>query len=282
MIEGGNIRFKSHRAWEEIDRKTQRLYEQGLSLVANHVLKDGARVGSEELADFTKGFADAIYAKLLVVEETDGEGKPVKRERRRFANAAMTACRRAWFVAQRAEERKVPAVNPFAKMGLKTRSVGRAPRETPTATWLELETFRMKALELGHPSLATAALIAWEWLQREEHLFGAFEAAHYRPKERPNSVRIVHPKTGEEAWWPLHDERGELLFPELMAELDAHQEPNSLGTNDQTRSKGSEGGRTAAVDHGQRRTRLSAGDRQGDRSSRQVARRSLLCLVPPR
>ena len=213
--------FKSHRAWEEIDRKTQRLYEQGLSLVANHVLKDGARVGSKQLADFTKGFADAIYAKLLVVEETDGEGKPVKRERRRFANAAMTACRRAWFVAQRAEERKVPAVNPFAKMGLKTRSVGRAPRETPTATWLELETFRMKALELGHPSLATAALIAWEWLQREEHLFGAFEAAHYRPKERPNSVRIVHPKTGEEAWWPLHDERGELLFPELMAELDA-------------------------------------------------------------
>jgi hypothetical protein len=39
------------------------------------------------------------------------------------------------------------------------------------------------------------------------HLFGAFEAAHYRPKERPNSVPIVHPKTGEEAWWPLHDER---------------------------------------------------------------------------
>jgi hypothetical protein len=75
-----------------------------------------------------------IYAKLLVVEETDGEGKPVKRERRRFANAAMTACRRAWFVAQRAEERKVPPVNPFAEMGLKTRSVGRAPRETPTAT----------------------------------------------------------------------------------------------------------------------------------------------------
>jgi hypothetical protein len=34
-------------------------------------------------------------------------------------------------------------------------------------------------------------------------------------------VRIVHPKTGEEAWWPLHDERGEPLFPELMAELDS-------------------------------------------------------------
>ena len=31
--------------------------------------------------------------------------------------------------------------------------------------------------------------------------------------------------------WPLHDERGELLFPELMAELDGRQEPDSLGTN---------------------------------------------------
>jgi hypothetical protein len=52
-------------------------------------------------------------------------------------------------LAQRAEEKKVPASNPFAKIRLKTRSVGRAPRETPTATWVELETFRTKALELG-------------------------------------------------------------------------------------------------------------------------------------
>jgi hypothetical protein len=94
----------------------------------------------------------------------------------------------AWFIAQRAKEKKVPAVNPFAKMGLKTRSVGRAPWETPTATWVELETFWTKPLELGHPSLATAVLIAYEWLQREEHLFGAFEAAHYHPK----SARIVY------------------------------------------------------------------------------------------
>jgi len=64
-------------------------------------------------------------------------------------------------------------------------------------------------------------LLTWEWLQRQEHVFGAFEISHYRPTERPNSVRIVHPKNGEEAWWPLYDEMGEPLFPELMAELDA-------------------------------------------------------------
>jgi len=52
-------------------------------------------------------------------------------------------------------------------------------------------------------------------------LLGAFDATHYRPKERPDSVRIVHPKTGEEAWWPLFDNAGRALFPELMAELDA-------------------------------------------------------------
>jgi hypothetical protein len=218
--------FKSHRAWKDTDRKTQRLYEQGLSLVANHVLKDGSRVGSKKIANFTRGFADAIYAKLLVVKETDENGNVIMRERRRFANAAMTACRRAWFIGQRAEERLVPELNPFSKMGLKARKVGEAPRETPTATWDELVAFRAKAKELGYGSVATAALAAWEWLQREEHLFGAFRLSHYRPPERVDAVRVVHPKNGEEAWWPLFDEmqakpKAHPLFPELMAELDA-------------------------------------------------------------
>lgn len=212
--------FKGHQKWKEIDHKTQRLYEQGLSLFANHQLKDGTRAGSKQISDFTKGFVDAVYAKLLVVEEKNPDGTIVKRERRRFANAAMVACRRAWFVGQRAEEKKVPAVNPFSRMGLKTRAPGQAARETPTATWDELVAFRATAVTRGFQSIATAALVTWEWLQREEHVFGAFEIEHYRPKERPNSVKIVHPKNGEEAWWPLFDEAGEALFPELMAEID--------------------------------------------------------------
>ena len=213
--------FKAHQKWKEIDHKTQRLYEQGLALFADHELKDGTRAGSKQISQFTKAFVDAIYAKLLVVEEKDADGTPVERERRRFANAAMSACRRAWFVGQRAQEKHVPAINPFSRMGLKARSPGQGARETPTATWDELLAFRAAATKLGYGSVATAALVAWEWLQREEHVFGAFEITHYRPKERPNSVKIVHPKNGEEAWWPLFDETGEALFPELMAELDA-------------------------------------------------------------
>jgi hypothetical protein len=192
-----------------------------LALFADHKLKDGTRAGSKQLSQFSKAFVDAVYAKLLIVEEKDAEGNTIQRERRRFANAAMTACRRAWFVGQRAQEKLVPAVNPFSRMGLKARSPGKPVRETPTATWEELVAFRAAARKLGYGSVATAALVAWEWLQREEHVFGAFEITHYRPKERPNSVKIVHPKNGEEAWWPLFDETGEILFPELMAELDA-------------------------------------------------------------
>jgi hypothetical protein len=221
--------FKAHQKWKEIDHKTQRLYEQGLALFANHKLKDGSRAGSKQLSDFTKAFVDAVYAKLLVVEDEDVHGKKVKRERRRFANAAMTACKRAWFVGHRAQETKVPESNPFSKMGLKARAPGQPVRETTTATWDELVAFRMAAKKLGYSSVGTAALLTWEWLQREEHVFGAFEISHYRPRERPNSVRIVHPKNGEEAWWPLIDETREPLFPELMAELDAIKETTASG-----------------------------------------------------
>ena len=46
--------FKAHQKWTEIDHKTQRLYEQGLALFANHKLKDGSRAGSKQISDFTK------------------------------------------------------------------------------------------------------------------------------------------------------------------------------------------------------------------------------------
>ncbi|MFY9836674.1 MAG: hypothetical protein WAK55_09415, partial [Xanthobacteraceae bacterium] len=93
--------------------------------------------------------------------------------------------------------------------------------ETPTATYDELKVFRAKAKEMGFPSLATGALIAWEFLQRVEAIFSVFDVTHYRPKDHPNSVRVLHPKTNEENWVPLFDETGAPIYPELMAELDA-------------------------------------------------------------
>ncbi|MET4231212.1 hypothetical protein ABIB83_003366 [Bradyrhizobium sp. I1.8.5] len=212
--------FQAHQKWDEIDSNTQRQYRKSLALFANHELKDGSRVGSKQLSDFTKAFVDAVYGKLLVVTKVVSNGELIVRERRRYANVAMASCRRAWFVGQRAQEKMVPASNPFSRMGLKSSAPGRPIRPTPTATWDELVAFRAAATRLDYRSIGTAALLAWEWLQREQHVFGAFDISHYRPSERPNSVRIVHPKNGEEAWWPLLDETGAPLFPELMEELD--------------------------------------------------------------
>jgi hypothetical protein len=62
--------------------------------------------------------------------------------------------------------------------------------------------------------------LAWEWLQREEDIFGTFAVGHYRPKERPGAVRVLHEKTREENWIPLFDDSG-ALYPELTGELDA-------------------------------------------------------------
>jgi hypothetical protein len=85
----------------------------------------------------------------------------------------VTSIRLAFTMTSRRNPGKVPHINPFAAMGLQSSN-----RETPTATFAELESFRAKAIEMGLPSLATAALIGWEWLQREIDIFGTFEVNH--------------------------------------------------------------------------------------------------------
>jgi hypothetical protein len=208
--------FRADRRFTKLDAKTKRIHEVGFRMVGNYRLKDGRRLGQVRLTAIDTAIVDNLYDKLLIVREADANGKLVDRERRTSVNNAMKSCRRAWNVALRRHPRKVPMLNPFAKMGLMSSN-----RETPTATYAELQAFRAKAVEMGLSSLATAALIGWEWLQREEAIFSVLDVAHYRPKERPNAVHIVDPKTNEEGWFPLFDDEGIPLYPELMAELDA-------------------------------------------------------------
>src|SRR5262249_17226161 len=153
---------------------------------------------------------DVLYEKLLVVTETNADGTAIERERRTTINHAMKSCRRAWNVAARRNPSKMPLVNPFAQMGLRS-----SERVTPQANYDDLQSFRTKTLEMGLPSIATAALIAFEWSQREIDIFASFDVLHYKPKERPHAVRVLHEKTGEENWIPLFDEAGVPLFPEL-------------------------------------------------------------------
>jgi hypothetical protein len=179
--------YRADRRFTQLDARTRRNHEVGFRLVGGYTMKDGRRLGTMPVTSITTAVTDALYEKLLVVAETDSAGNVITRERRTTTNHAMKTCRRAWNVAARRNPGKLPLVNPFAKMGLKA-----SDRETPTATFEELQAFRAKAVEMGHPSLATAALIGWEWLQRERDIFATFDVAHYRPKERPHAVRVLH------------------------------------------------------------------------------------------
>jgi hypothetical protein len=208
--------YRADRRYTRLDVHTKRNHETGFRLVGGYVMTDGRKLGTMPLASITTAVTDALYEKLLIIKGTDAAGNVIERERRTTVNHAMKSCRRAWNVAARRNPGKVPAVNPFARMGLQS-----SDRETPTASFAELQAFRAKAIEMGLPSLATAALIGWEWLQREVDIFGTFDVTHYRPKERPHAVRVVHEKTGEENWIPLADDNGVPLYPELIEELDA-------------------------------------------------------------
>lgn len=219
--------FKESRKYTEIDDDTKRTYDQGLALAANHVRKSGVRFGETMLSSIDTESADKLYEKLKVVREKvkqqndAGESIEVDIERTRLAtaNASMRSCRRAWNVVHRLKPKIVPAANPFSRMGLKTDQ-----KETPAASYDELLIFMAHndAPAVDRASLSTAALVAWEWAQRPEHIFGKFEAVHYRPKDRPNQVLVVHPKNGANVWIPLFDpDSGVPLYPELMARLDA-------------------------------------------------------------
>jgi hypothetical protein len=167
--------YKSDRRFTKLDAKTRRNHENGFKLVGCHVLKDGRRLGQARVSAIDTAITDCLYEALLPIKDSEGN---VIGERRTTVNHAMKTCRRAWNIVARRHPGKLPLVNPFAQMGLRS-----SDRETPTATYEELMAFRAKAVEMGLPSLATAALIGWEWLQREVDIFATFSVSHYRPKE---------------------------------------------------------------------------------------------------
>ena len=188
-----------------------RVHETGIKMICEYELKDGRRVGSLRLSSIDTAFVDGLFGKLLF-KTIDGE----QIERRTTTNHAMKTARSAWNTVSRAQPRLFPSKNPFERMGLQSTS-----RETPYATFDELKAFRAKAVEMGLQSIATGALLAWEFLQREHHIYTAFMAEHYRPERHPGHVHVVNPKTGKGDWTPLLNKAGEPLYPDLMAELDA-------------------------------------------------------------
>jgi hypothetical protein len=208
--------YRGSRQFTKLPTRGRRDREASMRLVADYKLADGRRFGSVALRAVTPDVADLVFEKLLIVRETGADGTVIERERPGRMIMVMKHVRRAWQIAFRSNSSLVPLVNPFARMGLESKE-----KQTPAASYAELQAFRGKAREMGMPSLATAALINWEWCQRVKNVFASFSVEHYRPREYPNSAFVVHSKTNESFWMDLLDDKGVPIFPELMAELDA-------------------------------------------------------------
>ena len=188
-----------------------RVHETGIKMICEYLLKDGRRL-ERDVCRASTPHLSTNCSRSSSTRTVNGE----KIERRTTVNHAMKTARGAWNTVSRANPGLFPPRNPFEKMGLQSNS-----RETPHANFAELKAFRAKAIEMGHPSLATGALIGWEWLQREAHIFIRFVAEHYRPPDRPSHVYVINYKTSTGSWEPLFNAKGNALYPLLMAELDA-------------------------------------------------------------
>jgi hypothetical protein len=241
--------YRNSPQYQKLSMRQKGNYEYGLRIVSHHTLKPNpkglTRVGELRLADISPGTVDTLYAAIKVdrhptIDEIgntvmDADGIPVLREtpRLRRAQEAMKACRRAWNVARRIEPTTVPKENPFEKAEVEAPKAGK----TVPATWWQTLAFVEACDGMGFWSAGTAAMVAYLWFQRQEHVLGVPREdgritgllwADYRPKENPDCVIIRHPKTDEAVALPLYSATGRPLFPELTDRLDVAPRRSAL------------------------------------------------------
>ncbi|MGL3208318.1 tyrosine-type recombinase/integrase [Bradyrhizobium sp. BR 1433] len=194
--------------------ETRKSYDRMLKFISLVPLTDGRKFGQLSLKSISPAAADRLYEKL--------KASP-RGERPRTALLAMQVAKRAWNVAYRAESKLVPANNPFRKMDIEYRA-----KPTKIFSYENLRAFVAKADELGEQSIGTAALIAFNWLQREVDIIGRITWSRFRPADAPDFVRIIHFKTGAEYDVPLYDADGSHLWPDLTPRLDAAERHGTL------------------------------------------------------
>lgn len=132
---------------------------------------------------------------------------------------------------------------------------------------------------MGLPSLATAALIGWDQLQREVDNFATFDVSHYRPKDQPNMVCAIDEKTRSESWIPLFDGSGAALHPELIAELEAIK-GDRIGGSMLSRDWGNRGPWPTWQKPDQADFTHMSRKGKGSDSCRRAARRTVVHVVP--
>lgn len=191
--------FEKHPKYLTCAPKTQDGYRDGLKLIEDHALDDDlGRVGDIPARSIEPYHADEIHERLKSGGKTGN--------RLATANAAMRAARRMYSLALR---KRLVDINPFAKMDLPGTGGNTRPVERP-----EVERFIAAADRIGLPSIGTAAMIAFEFCQREGDVI-ALGWSQYRPGAE---MQIRQHKTGQMIWVQLFDAEGE-LFPGLIGRL---------------------------------------------------------------
>jgi hypothetical protein len=64
--------YRSDRRYTRLDPKSRRNHETGFKLVGNYSLKDGTRLGARRVSLIDTNVTDALYEKLLVLRDDDG------------------------------------------------------------------------------------------------------------------------------------------------------------------------------------------------------------------
>lgn len=205
-------KFQFSEKYKKCEPETRRHYDAGLKLISEFKRKSGLRFGATMVTEIKPHHTDTLFEKLCAGGKTGN--------RTTTASHAIRAMRRAWNVVARAHPTVVPEANPFRSV-----EIGSTGKETHYATLEQLDVFVSKANELGHPSVALAALITYHWYQREKDIISRLMWSDYESGSR---IKIRHyknrnRKSGEKenvVWLPLRDpETGECLYPEIETQL---------------------------------------------------------------
>lgn len=193
-------------AWKKVSQRSRPDYIRAFKLICELPRKSGGDVGGVPVKAIDARAADKIYERLKVGP---------RGARLRQANLCIVLAARAWDVVARLYPKDVPLQNPFRGIEL---THGKGKR--PAATRDDAYALHRALVTAGELYLAVVPLVCFEWLQRPENVVaGHLTWLDYKPASKPNSVRIVHHKTGALVWMPLSDRDGP-FFPELTAYLD--------------------------------------------------------------
>lgn len=212
--------YQSTIKFKRLSPKTRSDYRKLMRAISDFEMKRGV-FGRRNAASVDAEAADKLYEKFKLRGE-------------RQATYAMQVCRLVWNWAGRySKKTRIPeGKNPFKGMALSHK----VAEGNLAATRAQYDLYRQTARELGFQSMASAAALAFEFVQRVSDVFGFEDPAdpdaddvqlddrgirweHYRAGDR---IIVRQHKTNKLVTIPLSDGRGTdrvSLYPEVEEEL---------------------------------------------------------------